>query len=145
MNISQILRAALTGTLSALIVGASPLAVKAEPFWLMGNQLPPGLEQMDLTAQQRQQIDSIRSDAVSELTGVINPGQIRTFGMSMAQGQSFQQAVESMEITAEQRRQIRSVFSEMNSDISDALTPQQRQRLAEYRQTHDTEQNPFGE
>lgn len=124
---------ALAGAL-ALTVVAAPLAVQAEPK--QSNQpaqpqvqtptKPVGVE---LTQQQKSQMNEIRRDTRARIEKLLTPQQQEQFKAALQSRQGGQAAFAAMKLSPEQQTQLQGILQSAQSRAEAILTPEQRQQL----------------
>lgn len=131
----------VAGTL-ALSLATTPLVVQAQtkppaPQKLAQAQKPQGpLQRLNLTEQQKVQIEQVRNNARTEIEKVIRPEQQARFKTAMQNRQGVQAAIAAMNLTSQQQNQIRQIMESSQTKIlQDILTAPQRQQLQQIMQS----------
>ena len=119
---------------SALIVAGTPLIAKAEPT--QTSPAPPGQVQhqspmagVQLTQQQKDKLDQIRSNTRTQIEKILTPEQQNRYKAALQAGQGRQTAVAAMNLTEAQKTQLRQVVESAKSQASAVFTPQQKQQI----------------
>lgn len=123
---------ALAGAL-ALTVAAAPLAVKAEPK--QSNSAPEQVQNqpkpvgVELTQQQKSQMNEIRRDTRARIEKLLTPQQREQFKAAVQSRQGGQTAFAAMKLSPEQQNQLQGILQSAQSRAEAILTPEQRQQL----------------
>ncbi len=119
---------------SVLIVAGTPLAAKAQPTQTspaspgqVQNQSP--MAGVQLTQQQKDQLDQIRSNTSAQIQKILTPEQQNRYKVALQAGQGRQTAVAAMKLTDAQKTQLRQVVESARSQASAVFTSQQRQQI----------------
>ncbi|MEB3355768.1 MAG: Spy/CpxP family protein refolding chaperone [Synechococcales bacterium] len=131
--LERTLHVALAGGLAAIALTAFSVTAQAGPGQGPGNPpMGPGsaLEALDLTAEQRTQIQAIREAALDQVADILTPEQRQVAADAIAAGE-LRGVFRDMDVTVEQRDQIRTVFAGVRDDIAEVLTEEQRAQLRE--------------
>lgn len=124
---------ALAGAL-ALTVVAAPLAVKAElkqsnqsaPEQIQNQPKPAGVE---LTQQQKSQMNEIRRDTRARIEKLLTPQQQEQLKATLQSRQGGQAAFAAMKLSPEQQTQLQGILQSAQARAEAILTPEQRQQL----------------
>jgi protein CpxP len=106
-------------------------------------QLPPELEGLNLTADQKTQLAQIHQSTQTQLESIFSPEQQQQLKAAQEQGQPFPEAIESLNPSAEQKSQLQSIFRTSRQQIEAVFTSEQRQQLQELRRTHQGQLPPL--
>lgn len=109
--------------ISMLIISISifPLAAQAESN---SANLPPALEQIQLTPSQQNQLEAITEQTQSQVKNLMSTEQ-------QAQLKNVRSAIQSLNLSFQQRQEIGSILHSMRVEVSKILTPEQKQQLQE--------------
>ena len=134
----------LAGVL-ALTVAAAPLAVKADN---QSNQPSSGQAQnkprfagVELTQQQKDQMEQIRRDTRAQIEQILTPQQREQFKTAMQNRQGGRAAFAAMNLSPEQQTQMRTIMQSSKSRAEAVLTVEQRQQIQKYRQERRQQRN----
>ena len=123
---------ALAGALAFAVI-AAPLAVKAQlrqsnqPAPQVPNQPKPlGVE---LTQQQKTQMNEIRRDTRARIEKLLTPQQQEQFKTALQSRQGGQAAFAAMKLSPEQQNQLQGILQSAQARAEAILTPEQRQQL----------------
>ncbi|MGF1496902.1 MAG: Spy/CpxP family protein refolding chaperone [Elainellaceae cyanobacterium] len=120
---------ALVGGLAAIALGAFSISAQADPGRAT-ERFRPALEALDLTDEQRDQIQAIREEAFDQVADILTPAQRQVASNAIASGE-FRGVFRDMDLTLEQRDEIRAVFGEVREEVAEVLTEEQRQQIRE--------------
>jgi Spy/CpxP family protein refolding chaperone len=83
---------------------------------------------IQLTAQQVQQLQVLRSEALTKIDGVLSPQQRSQLSQGLKSGKKLPQILPGLKLTAEQNKQIKSILEAFNTRVAKILTPDQLRR-----------------
>jgi protein CpxP len=89
----------------------------------------PVLEGLELTQQQRTQLDELQQQTRAQLEEILTEEQREQFMTTLSEEQNLRRAIAALNLTDPQKEQLRPVFQSVRTQISDILTPEQRQQL----------------
>jgi periplasmic protein CpxP/Spy len=93
------------------------------------------LSGLNLTQQQRDQIDQIRSQTRSQIESILSETQRTQIRTAMQQGQD-DRAAAAANVSADQQAQIRQIFQASRQQMASVLTPDQQQLQQHRRERH---------
>lgn len=120
--------------LLAIAVVATPLAVKAG-----GNY--QGKTGLELTQQQRTQMEQIHRNTRSQMEAILTPEQKQRFQAALEQRQGMRSAIAAMNLSPEQQTQLRNIIQSARTQKDAILTSEQKQQLQEWRSERRQPQN----
>ncbi|MDY6940716.1 MAG: hypothetical protein SWY16_24040 [Cyanobacteriota bacterium] len=94
-----------------------------------GNIISPIFSELNLTAEQQEQIDQLWEDKVARIQGILTLEQLEQFQALRSEAMQMRQRVEQLNLTQEQREQIQDIMRDMQ--LGDILTDEQKQQLRE--------------
>lgn len=135
----------LAGVL-ALTVAAAPLAVKADnqPNQSLQAQNKPQFAGVELTQQQKDQMEQIRRDTRVQIEQLLTPQQREQFKTAMQNRQGGRAAFAAMNLSPEQQTKMRTILQSSKSRAEAVLTAQQRQQIQKYIQERRQQRNSEG-
>jgi Spy/CpxP family protein refolding chaperone len=95
----------------------------------------PNSQELKLSTQQVQEIQTIRAKALNQISEVLNPDQRQQFSQGLKSGQGLNQVLLSMNLTNDQQTKITSIVKTTNEQLIKVLTPEQLQQLRQESQT----------
>lgn len=124
---------ALAGALAFAVI-AAPLAVKAQPGQSnqpVQPQVPnqPKPIGVELTQQQKTQMNEIRRDTRARIEKLLTPQQQEQFKTALQSRQGGQAAFAAMKLSPEQQNQLQGILQSAQARAEAILTPEQRQQL----------------
>ncbi|NWF58076.1 MAG: hypothetical protein HXY43_01835 [Fischerella sp.] len=119
------------------------IAPKATLQLAQNQQQPqPQPPRIELTDQQKTQLQQINAKVRSQVEQVLTPKQREQIKTAMQTGQPPQQAFAALNFTPQQKSQLQQIFVSMRQQQEAVLTPQQKQQLDQYRQNLQRQQQP---
>lgn len=94
-----------------------------------GGNLLQRFRELDLTADQRSEIQAILRASLAEMGALLTAEQRATFRDSWQADQNLWAAVQALDLTAEQRIALREIMGHSHQAIAAVLTEEQRQQL----------------
>lgn len=126
----------LAGAIALSVTPNLPLIAQTPPN--QQRQLPPVRDSkykgVELTEQQKAQMQTIREQTSSQIQAVLTPEQRQQFQAAMGSGQKRRSAFADMNLSDQQKSQIREIMRSAKSQAEAVLTPQQRQQLQTIRE-----------
>lgn len=119
----------------AIAVVTTPLAVKAGPNY-QGKRAA-----LELTQQQRTQMEQIHRNTRSQMEAMLTPEQKQRFQAALEQRQGMRGAIAAMNLSPEQQTQLRNIMQSARTQKDAILTSQQKQQLQEWRSQRQQQQN----
>ena len=121
-----------TTTALAEPLSQNSVSEKALPIQLSLVKNRPGsamsaVEELDLTAAQQEEIDTIRSSIAEQMAEVLTPEQAEAFAAAQADGGNMRSVM--MNLDRSQRSSVMDIMRTTESDIMDVLTPEQRAKI----------------
>ncbi|NJM99759.1 MAG: hypothetical protein HC800_23800 [Phormidesmis sp. RL_2_1] len=117
------------GSLAAIALIVAPLSapfIFANMANAQGNgHRGPNFEQLNLTTAQSDDIETIRTNARSQIEAVLTPEQRST----LASSESSRRGLRALDLSDEQRQQIHAIRATSREQIGAVLTDEQRQQL----------------
>lgn len=100
-------------------------------------QVTPGrgsalMEQLNLTADQKQKIRQLQSDKFRQIQAVLTPAQRTQFLQALKAGKKTGQSLQTLNLNADQKKKIGSIVQASNKKLMGILNQKQRQQLAAY-------------
>ncbi|MEC4818527.1 MAG: hypothetical protein SAK29_35435 [Scytonema sp. PMC 1069.18] len=122
-----------TGVLSIFII-STPVVLRAQQLPnLPSPNVPvewfPALAEVELSLQQKSQLEDIRKNTRSQVESILTLPQQNQFQTALLEGNSFFAAVKAMNLSPKQQRQLRKVMESTRSQVVSTLTLQQRQQI----------------
>jgi len=119
------------GTGALIVPLTTGLAVAKTPSTQPHHQFRelPGL---NLTQQQQEQLDQIRSQTRSQIESILSETQRSQIRTAMQQGQGLRRAAVAANVSADQQAQIRQIFQASRQQMASVLTPEQQQQIQQY-------------
>ncbi|MBE9019102.1 P pilus assembly/Cpx signaling pathway, periplasmic inhibitor/zinc-resistance associated protein [Chroococcidiopsis sp. CCALA 051] len=124
----------------ALSIATVPLAAQAEPvaprlqIAQAQDKIPPRLEKLGLTQEQRDKIAEIRRNTRTQIEAVMTPAQREQLKTVRESRQRRREALASLNLTPEQKTKMQQIRQSAKSQFDAVLTPQQQQQLQQMRQ-----------
>ena len=87
------------------------------------------VDNLDLTADQQEEIDAIRAGLSEQMAEILTPEQMETFQASQANGDDLRSTLRSLGLTSSQRSSVVSVMRSAQDDMKAVLTPEQQAQL----------------
>jgi Spy/CpxP family protein refolding chaperone len=112
-------------------VATTPLSVQAQPQ--QANQDFPALENVDLTPQQKDQLDQIRKDSRAQIVSTLTPEQKSQLEASLQQGGDLKTALSGLNLSPEQDSKLKEVQQSNREKVKALLTPEQKQKIRQQR------------
>ena len=129
------LTAGLTGAMAMPMVSLSPEKAESEQSLVstkrMRKDALSAVEELDLSEDQQTEIESIQSNMVEELSGILTESQMSQFTTAQANGDDMRSVMRGLGLTSSQRSSVMSLMRDTQSQIMDVLTPEQRAELEE--------------
>lgn len=138
----------------SLTVGALAVAVVFPSVALAGMQPSPailpqgtfvavqpassGVEQLNLTEQQKQKIRALRKTRNQEIAKVLNATQRKKLVQALRSGTKLGAAMQTLNLSADQKQKIGAIVQKSNQAVKATLTPTQQQQLETFRKQHQT-------
>jgi Spy/CpxP family protein refolding chaperone len=95
-------------------------------------QMPPNpadLPELNLTADQQQQIQQIHTATRARMSEILNPEQMNQFQAGIAEGQKPPQLLSELNLSRDQKTQLREVMMDQKQKMSEILTPEQEEQV----------------
>ncbi len=92
-------------------------------------EILPLVAELNLTANQQQQLQQIADQTRGQIQQIVTPEQRDQFWSRVQTGGSMRQAALSMDLSMDQRQQLRPVLLQARDQITGVLTPEQRQQV----------------
>jgi hypothetical protein len=91
----------------------------------------PGLKDIELTLEQRQQLSQLESEIMPKLESILTPEQREQLSVAVSEGGlSLRKAFKSLTLTPEQKSEFGSFFKSLpQKDVFAAMTPEQKRKL----------------
>ena len=83
------------------------------------------VENLDLTADQQDEIDAIKAGLFEQMAEILTPEQMETFQAAQANGDDLRSTLQSLGLTSSQRSTVVSVMRSTQDDIKAVLTSEQ--------------------
>lgn len=123
----------LAGMLAISVV-TTPLAVKAG-----GNY--QGKTGLELTQQQRTQMEQIHRNTRSQMEAILTPEQKQSFQAALEQRRGMRAAIAAMNLSPQQQTQLRNIMQSARTQKDAILTSEQKQQLQEWRAERQQQKN----
>lgn len=127
----------LAGAIALTVSTTVPLTAQAQPT----QQRQPGQVQkgspykgIELTEQQKAQMQTIRQNTRTQIEGILTPAQRAQFQAAIGSGQKRRSAYADMNLSEQQQSQIREIMQSAKTQTEAVLTPAQRQQLQTIRE-----------
>ncbi|MGD1901397.1 MAG: Spy/CpxP family protein refolding chaperone [Geitlerinemataceae cyanobacterium] len=92
----------------------------------------PLLDEIDLTAEQREQVEAISEDLRGDVAEILTDDQEAQLRAAIEEGQNPRRAMRSIDsVTDEQKEELRAAMQESRGEIREILTDEQREELRE--------------
>lgn len=124
----------LAGMLAIAVV-TTPLAVKAGPNY-QGKRAA-----LELTQQQRTQMEQIHRNTRSQMEAILTPEQKQQFQAALEQRRGMRGAIAAMNLSPEQQTQLRNIMQSARTQKDAILTSEQKQQLQEWRSERRQQKN----
>jgi Spy/CpxP family protein refolding chaperone len=115
-----------------LLAGIAAIAITAAPAFAQSTEPShdfPMLSELDLTEEQKSQLEAIWESSRSEIESLLTPEQQEQFQTVRQQRQELREAREELNLSSEQKDQIRSIMQSAREEARNVLTDEQRQEL----------------
>jgi Spy/CpxP family protein refolding chaperone len=89
------------------------------------------LKSLDLTPEQKPQVDKIQEIAAAQIKGVLSPEQLKQLKVLSEKGTADSEAFKSLNLTPEQKTKLNDVQMDVAAQLFAVLTPAQRDKLIE--------------
>jgi Spy/CpxP family protein refolding chaperone len=89
------------------------------------------LKSLDLTPEQKPQVDKIQAIAAAQIKGVLSPEQLKQLKVLSEKGTADSEAFKSLNLTPEQKTKLNDVQMDVAAQLFAVLTPAQRDKLIE--------------
>ena len=100
-------------TIAAMSAIATPMIIHAQPPLQLAQEMgppgPPPLENLNLSAEQKSQLDQIRANTDSQIEGILSADQKQQFQRIQQLRQQLQAAMRELNLSQQQREQMRSI------------------------------------
>ncbi|MBE9129141.1 MULTISPECIES: Spy/CpxP family protein refolding chaperone [unclassified Coleofasciculus] len=116
----------LLASIAAIALTTAPMAVRAQP---------PFMEELNLTAEQKAQLEQIRESTDSQIEQILSPEQQQQFQTIRTERQRVRGAREALNLSDEQRDQMREIHQSAREQMQNVLTEEQRQQMREAMQS----------
>nr|RNJ65946.1 MAG: hypothetical protein EDM05_28315 [Leptolyngbya sp. IPPAS B-1204] len=100
---------------------------QAEPLPL--TQLFPALEGIQLTPEQRDQLETLAYQTLPQIQSVLTPDQQTQFASTLAAGKGMRVALSSLNLSVTQQLELRNLLQSTRAQVSQTLTPEQQLQL----------------
>lgn len=126
----------LAGAIALTVSTTVPVTAQAQPT----QQRQPGQAQkgpykgIELTEQQKAQMQTIRQNTRTQIEGILTPEQRAQFQAAIGSGQKRRSAYADMNLSEQQQSQIREIMQSAKTQTEAVLTPAQRQQLQTIRE-----------
>jgi periplasmic protein CpxP/Spy len=117
-----------TTTPTAPATDAKPTGAKPEPTPAAVSDI---LKSLDLTPEQKPQVDKIQEIAAAQIKGVLSPEQLKQLKVLSEKGTADSEAFKSLNLTPEQKTKLNDVQMDVAAQLFAVLTPAQRDKLME--------------
>lgn len=94
-----------------------------------GEERAQMLEQLDLTEDQQDQLQSIRDDAQTQMLNVLTEAQRTDLEAALEAGEPLPRAVRDLDLSDEQRQQLREIHEASHEAARNVFTDEQREQL----------------
>ena len=132
MNLNFIRVGIITAAVSLVAIAPSVTwAGTPAPAPTTTTDVQPIPGKIQLTKEQLQKINAIRSDRNKKIVAVLTPEQRTKFGDALKDEQKFKPALLSLNLTNEQKTKIIAIGKKSAEEMVAVLTPQQRKQLQE--------------
>jgi periplasmic protein CpxP/Spy len=89
------------------------------------------LKSLNLTPEQKPQVDKIQAIAAAQIKGVLSPEQLKQLKVLSEKGTADSEAFKSLNLTPEQKTKLNEVQMDVAAQLFAVLTPAQRDKLLE--------------
>lgn len=89
------------------------------------------LKSLNLTPEQKPQVDKIQAIAAAQIKGVLSPDQLKQLKVLSEKGTADSEAFKSLNLTPEQKTKLNEVQMDVAAQLFAVLTPAQRDKLLE--------------
>ncbi|MBE9100107.1 Spy/CpxP family protein refolding chaperone [Vacuolonema iberomarrocanum] len=93
------------------------------------------LEELDLTNEQRAELNQIREASREEMATVLNDEQQAAFRSGLAAGEPIPELLRSLDLSDDQRATLRTIVEDGLAEARDVLTPEQQAQIDELRES----------
>lgn len=108
--------------------------VTAQPAATPSKQHPPlPFQQLNLSPEQRAQMQTIRQQALVQAQAVLSTDQKAQLKTALQNGEDMRSAMSSLNLTTEQKTKLREIMQSTQAQFDVVLTPEQRQQLQQAR------------
>ncbi|MEA5463897.1 Spy/CpxP family protein refolding chaperone [Leptothoe sp. PORK10 BA2] len=87
------------------------------------------IQELDLTADQQEELEDIQADIVEQMSEVLTPEQVEVFTESQNSGDTSSMRSMMMSLDGSQRSSVMSIMRSAEDDMMDVLTPEQREQI----------------
>ncbi len=138
----KIKKISLIITAVTLSLATTPLVAKAQseikipqvkPIQVaqIPTEVPPRLQKLNLTDNQKSQIIEVVQQGRQEIQDILTPKQQQKFKRAIANGREKRQALRSLNLSNDQKREVKAVIQSQRSEIESILTDEQKEDLQE--------------
>ncbi|MGP1373359.1 MAG: hypothetical protein ACTS3T_11065 [Almyronema sp.] len=118
----------LAGSAAAIALAVSATALTTVSAQAQDFQLPI-LAELNLTADQQAQLDTLRQDTRSQVEAILTPAQIDQFFSTLQSQQNIRTAIQAADLTDTQKSQLWQVFQSSREAAAAVLTDEQQQQI----------------
>lgn len=117
--------------LAAAVVPDSVAAQTSQPQQPAPNQAQtrPQLAGVEITPQQQDQLNKLRSDTRTQIESILTPQQREEFKTAMRTNQNPQTAFSNLKLSNQQQTQLQGIMQSARARAEAILTPEQRQQI----------------
>jgi len=120
----------VVAAVAAIVINSSTKLASAQTNMpQVAQRWQTAIARLHLTDTQKSQVDTIRTQTVSQLESILKPEQQQVLVQALSSGQTPQQAVAALNLTATQRNQVRSTLRSSRQQLANILTQQMMQQL----------------
>ncbi len=134
LNKLSFLAGAIALTLTAIPFAAQANLNSSSPVIVAQGKKQGPLSRLDLTDDQKTQIQEIKKSARAQMKKILTPQQLQTLREAKASGQNKRQALRSLDLNESQKAELKKIRQSKRSEIEAILTDEQKQELREMRQ-----------
>lgn len=129
----------LIAVITTIGITATPIMAQVKPSTIakpnsLIAQNPPMEEDLNLTAEQKEQLKQIQENTASQINSILNPEQQEQFQSLRGDPSNLSAYMEQLNLTDAQRSQIQVIMKSSRQEISQILTDEQNQMLQERRE-----------
>ncbi|MDJ0636666.1 MAG: hypothetical protein QNJ34_26035 [Xenococcaceae cyanobacterium MO_188.B29] len=117
----------ITATPVVAQINSSPLA---KPNSVLAQNLPME-EGLNLSVEQKEQIQQIQENTAGQINSILNPEQQKQFQSLRGDRSNLRANIQKLNLTNTQRSQIREIMNSSRQEMSQILTDEQKQVLQE--------------